>query len=181
MARLGKIILILLIVAAAYFIIAKPQVPIPFGGNSGKLAEIDSKYGVGAGSIAPPRAQDIEAYEMELRKIFSANEAEKSLIAMKIELAEMQKYTFISASSTSRIDFQGIECSAAGPIGMAASSAGEAINHADKALEFQKKIGGVGSQEYLASGQTASTITFVRNALAEQKKNLDYLCGKGRK
>jgi|SRR3989344_9530183 len=177
MGAIKKTFAILVIVAIVYF--ATVQLNLSPVDNAPKISGIDREFGLGTEKLAPVTIAELDRYELALKMLNPANENEKNIIELKIEIARMQKSMLVLAENYPKINFSDVDCSAQGPLGISDSSANEALLHAKKAITLQAKIRLVQGSEYLASPDVKRALEFFVGAVGQTAKNLDYMCGKG--
>ena len=126
--KLGKILLVIIILGAAYF--ALQQLGF-LGSNLDKVRALDSKYGISEARLTPATAEEAEQYYTELRKINTTNSDEKNLIDLKASLATMGKEMLLFSEESANINLDSPNCSPSGPVVFASG-------HAQNSLTFAK-------------------------------------------
>ncbi|MBI4210751.1 MAG: hypothetical protein HY544_04570 [Candidatus Diapherotrites archaeon] len=144
-----------------------------------RIADIDARYGLSDGMLAPAEMASIEKYEAELKAAssgFLVSDSSRKIGEVKLELAEMQKSMLALREHSAKINFSRPDCSVAGMVALAKKDAEAALGHAEAATEKRSQIGNVASFREITGKDFDTTMAAVNDALGESVKSLNSLC-----
>ncbi|MCR4335299.1 MAG: hypothetical protein NUV57_02060 [archaeon] len=172
MSKFKKIIFAIFFITIVYFSLQQ----LGFIGGLEQVKAIDDKYSVGEGKLIPATSEELEQYERELRNLNVSGDT-KDVVAVKLELIEMQKSLLEYQANISQIDFEALNCSVSGPIAKARNAGEKAIQHAELALQksksLSKNISGFG---YFIKSDFEEGIKAVKDALSGPINTLKTIC-----
>ncbi|MAG17976.1 MAG: hypothetical protein CL944_00710 [Candidatus Diapherotrites archaeon] len=172
MGKFKKLIFLIIFIGLVYF----GAIQLGFIGGLDQVKAIDAKYGVGAGKLIPATMDELEQYGSELQGLNASGDT-KEVVAVKLELIEMQKSLLEYSENVSQIDFDAPNCSVSGSIVKARNAAEKAVHNADNALQkrnnLSKNISGFG---YLIHEDFDTTLNAVKSSLEGPINTLKTIC-----
>ncbi|HZX34772.1 MAG TPA: hypothetical protein VFF09_05325 [archaeon] len=173
MGALKKLILLAIIAGLVY---AGANYFGLVGGAAEKIQALDARFGVGKERLVPGTPEELSEYKGELMKLQPRGAAEKSLVDLKLELAEMQENMNMLGGDLSQIDFDSPNCSFSGPVFSAKSAAACALESAQNSVQMSRSLKAPEGFEYLKGADFESLMQAVVDSLNSARQLLDSTC-----
>ncbi|MFH1391502.1 MAG: hypothetical protein ABIH20_04290 [Candidatus Diapherotrites archaeon] len=172
MIKLKKLIFIIIFIGLVYFGLLQ----LGFIGGLEQVKAIDAKYGVSAEKLIPGTLEELEQYESELRGLNTSGDTQ-DVVAVKLELIEMQKSLLEYSENISKMDLQQVDCRQTSPIILARNSAEKAVQNADNALQKRNNLSeNISGFSYMFHADFDTSLNAVKSSLEGPINTLKTIC-----
>ena len=173
MVKARHIVLFVAVVVVGYY--AATELGL-MGSNLDKVKAVDAEYGIGEEQLLPADAQSLKEYGEKLSEIEAKTPEEKSVLATKMSLVEMQESMFSLSENLGKIDFYEIDCGPDGAVLSAKKDAEDALAKANGAVSQSEKMGNVKGFEHITGETFSENMALVMRSLVSTISVLDQAC-----